>query len=94
MTTPTKPPESYPLPWKAKLVAGRVYDRDGLFVADAADDKALADYIVTAANGYPVLLEAAEEITSPRFLGKNDDLTIVRIQEIARAALDKVGGES
>ncbi len=54
----TEPPESYPLPWYApEDFAFQVFASNDEEVAEITDqDAQLTDYIVTAANRYPVLL--------------------------------------
>ncbi len=49
--------------------------------------EAMADYIVTACNSYPVLLEAVREAIDLR------GCPGYRITAVLKAALDKIGGE-
>lgn len=115
MSRPTEPPESYPLPWSAD--GGRpntgLRSSNGKFLVSVYPDDRyggpeIADYIVTAANGYPVLLEAVREviadllivgpasITQQEVFDSNLNGAIKGANAAARLqdALDKIGGES
>ncbi len=97
MSTPDVPPESYPLPWATDVdECGRIWSRPDQsidrFIVDLGDDpdgEDLADYIVTAAHGYPVLLEAVRELLAE--YPHPGTIATVRIRERLLAALDKIG---
>ena len=99
---PTEPPESHPLPWYADERISepgeegwwRVYTGRAVVVAVNSEQPDLADYIVAACNGFPVLLKVVREVLAERPLIHDALTRELQATVKLEAALDKIGGGS